>query len=43
MHETVVKAKLIAAAFYGTAPKYSYYNGCSTGGRQGLVEPEFRS
>jgi feruloyl esterase len=38
MHETVVKAKLIAAAFYGTAPKYSYYNGCSTGGRQGLFE-----
>jgi feruloyl esterase len=38
MHETVVKAKLITAAFYGTAPKYSYYNGCSTGGRQGIVE-----
>ena len=38
MHETVVKAKVITAAFYGTNPKYSYYNGCSTGGRQGLVE-----
>src|SRR5579872_3758396 len=38
MHETVVKAKLITTAFYGRAPKYSYYNGCSTGGRQGLVE-----
>ena len=38
MHETVVKAKLITVAFYGTAPKYSYYNGCSTGGRQGLIE-----
>ncbi len=38
MHETVVKAKLITAAFYGKGPKYSYYNGCSTGGRQGLVE-----
>src|SRR5579872_828634 len=38
MHETVVKAKLITIAFYGRAPKYSYYNGCSTGGRQGLVE-----
>lgn len=38
MHETVVKAKLIAAAFYGKGPKYSYYNGCSTGGRQGLIE-----
>ena len=38
MHETVIKAKLITTAFYGSAPKYSYYNGCSTGGRQGLVE-----
>ncbi|HLK49586.1 MAG TPA: tannase/feruloyl esterase family alpha/beta hydrolase [Bryobacteraceae bacterium] len=38
MHETVVKAKAITAAFYGSGPKYSYYNGCSTGGRQGLVE-----
>src|SRR5579871_3534818 len=38
MHETVVKAKLITAKFYGQGPKYSYYNGCSTGGRQGLVE-----
>ena len=38
MHETVVKAKLITSAFYGRGPKYSYYNGCSTGGRQGLVE-----
>ncbi|MGH9647984.1 MAG: tannase/feruloyl esterase family alpha/beta hydrolase, partial [Bryobacteraceae bacterium] len=38
MHQTVVKAKLITTAFYGKGPKYSYYNGCSTGGRQGLVE-----
>jgi len=38
MHETVVKAKLITVAFYGKGPKYSYYNGCSTGGRQGLIE-----
>jgi feruloyl esterase len=38
MHETVVKAKSIVKDFYGSAPKYSYYNGCSTGGRQGLIE-----
>jgi feruloyl esterase len=38
MHETVVKAKAITIAFYGRGPKYSYYNGCSTGGRQGLIE-----
>src|SRR5579863_3274324 len=38
VHETVVKAKAITAAFYGKGPKYSYWNGCSTGGRQALVE-----
>lgn len=38
MHETTVKAKAIVAEFYGRNAKYSYYNGCSTGGRQGLVE-----
>lgn len=38
VHETVVKAKALTAAYYGKAPKYSYWNGCSTGGRQALVE-----
>ncbi len=38
LHETTVKAKAIMAAFYDKGPKFSYYNGCSTGGRQGLVE-----
>jgi len=37
-HEMTVKAKAIVAAFYGNAPKLSYWNGCSTGGRQGLME-----
>jgi feruloyl esterase len=35
-HEMTVKAKAMIQAFYGTAPKFSYWNGCSTGGRQGL-------
>jgi len=39
-HEMTVKAKLIAGAFYGSGPKYSYWNGCSTGGRQGLAEAQ---
>jgi feruloyl esterase len=39
-HEMTVKAKAIVAGFYGGAPRYSYWNGCSTGGRQGLAEAQ---
>ena len=35
-HEMTAKAKRIIQAFYGSGPKLSYWNGCSTGGRQGL-------
>lgn len=37
VHEMTVAAKTLAAAFYGNPPKYAYWNGCSTGGRQGLT------
>ena len=37
-HEMTVKAKAITNAFYGSAPTRSYFNGCSTGGRQALTE-----
>jgi feruloyl esterase len=37
-HEMTVKAKAIVDAFYGSAPTRSYFNGCSTGGRQALIE-----
>ncbi len=40
VHEMTVKAKAIIAAFYGRTPQYSYFNGCSTGGRQGLAEAQ---
>ncbi len=40
VHEMTVKAKAIVGAFYGDAPKLSYWNGCSTGGRQGLKEAQ---
>jgi feruloyl esterase len=39
-HEMTVRAKAVIAAFYGSAPRLSYWNGCSTGGRQGLKEAQ---
>jgi feruloyl esterase len=39
-HEMVLKSKALIAAFYGRAPRLSYWNGCSTGGRQGLMEAQ---
>src|SRR3984893_7461218 len=40
VHEMTVTAKAVVAAFYGDPPKISYWNGCSTGGRQGLKEAQ---
>ena len=40
VHEMTVDAKLIIAAFYGKPAKLSYWNGCSTGGKQGLTEAQ---
>jgi len=39
-HEMTVKAKAVVKAFYGAVPQRSYWNGCSTGGRQGLKEAQ---
>jgi len=39
-HEMVLKSKALINAFYGSAPKYSYWNGCSAGGRQALKEAQ---
>ncbi len=39
-HEMTVKSKALITAFYGNAPHLSYWNGCSTGGRQGLKEAQ---
>ncbi len=40
VHEMTVASKALVEAFYGRGPRLSYWNGCSTGGRQGLMEAE---
>jgi len=37
-HEMSLKTKALIKAFYGKDAKYSYWAGCSDGGRQGLME-----
>jgi feruloyl esterase len=39
-HEMTVQAKALIAAYYGQAPRLSYWNGCSAGGKQGLKEAQ---
>ena len=38
VHETTVKGKALTAAYYGSGPRLSYWDGCSSGGKQGLKE-----
>lgn len=40
LHLTTVDAKAILNAFYSQPAKYAYYTGCSTGGKQGLMEAQ---
>ena len=40
VHEMTVTARALIAAFYGRAARLSYWNGCSNGGRQGLMEAQ---
>jgi feruloyl esterase len=40
VHETAVQSKATIAAFYGTAPRLSYFTGCSGGGRQAFAEAQ---
>jgi feruloyl esterase len=40
VHEMTVTAKAVIAAFYGDGPKLSYFAGCSSGGRQALMEAQ---
>lgn len=40
LHEMTVKAKTVILTYYGESPRFSYWNGCSTGGRQGWMEAQ---
>jgi hypothetical protein len=40
IHETAVTAKAIVTAFYGTGPRRAYFDSCSNGGRQALMEAQ---
>jgi feruloyl esterase len=40
IHEMTVTGKALTQALYAVAPRYSYFNGCSTGGRQGQMEAQ---
>lgn len=40
VHEMTIAAKGIVAGYFASAPKYAYWNGCSTGGRQALAEAQ---
>ena len=40
VHQMTVASKAIINAHYGREPRFSYFQGCSTGGRQGLMEAQ---
>ena len=37
-HVTAVATKALTTAFYGKPPRHAYFNGCSNGGRQAMME-----
>ena len=40
IHEMTVKAKAFLEKFYNQGPEHSYFNACSTGGREGFMEAQ---
>ena len=41
IHDMTVAGKATTSSYYAHAPSYSYFDGCSTGGREGLEEAQF--
>jgi Tannase and feruloyl esterase len=39
-HLAAVESKVVIGDYYGAGAHYSFWNGCSTGGRQGLMEAQ---
>lgn len=40
LHDMAIVGKAVTESFYGKKPAYSYWYGCSTGGREGLAEAQ---
>jgi feruloyl esterase len=40
VHDLAVVGKAVTAAYYRSQVKFAYWNGCSTGGRQGMAEAQ---
>lgn len=40
VHVTALAAKALIKVYYGKAPRYSYFSGCSDGGREALIEAQ---
>ena len=40
VHESALAAQAILRSYYSNLPYHSYFTGCSTGGREGLVEAQ---
>jgi feruloyl esterase len=40
VHEMTTTSKALVAKYYDSGPRYSYWNGCSAGGRQALKEAQ---
>ncbi|MBV9580994.1 MAG: tannase/feruloyl esterase family alpha/beta hydrolase [Chloroflexi bacterium] len=40
VHDLALVGKVVTATYYGSQARFAYWNGCSTGGRQGMAEAQ---